>query len=35
VNGGVASGEQVVLNPPTDRLDGGKVQIRSENVARD
>jgi RND family efflux transporter MFP subunit len=34
VNDGVASGDQVVLNPPVDLVDGGKVQIRSENVAQ-
>jgi RND family efflux transporter MFP subunit len=34
VNDGVASGDQVVLNPPVDLVDGGKVQVRSENVAQ-
>ena len=34
VNDGVASGDQVVLNPPVDLIDGGKVQVRNENVAR-
>ena len=33
-NDGVASGDQVVLNPPVDLVDGGKVQVRTENVAQ-
>ncbi|MGC9960221.1 hypothetical protein, partial [Roseiarcus sp.] len=30
---GVKSGEQVILNPPVNLVDGGKVQIRSDATA--
>ena len=30
---GVKSGEHVILNPPVNLIDGGKVQIRSDAPA--
>jgi hypothetical protein len=33
VNRGVNEGDQVILNPPLDLVDGGKVQPRTEAIA--
>lgn len=34
VSSGVAAGDQVILNPPVDLLDGARVQIRAESSPR-
>jgi RND family efflux transporter MFP subunit len=34
VRDGVAEGDQVVLNPPVELADGGKVQVRTKAIAR-